>query len=553
MLYFIPAWYQENKWSESEQIWYVRRMHTEFDDTVKQIQLFHRSGAYPYQILLLSFAPNFRHFLHRQGMYHAPYWSCFDAIQCVRRKRARVLSFHDLAWPDGVEFLYSMFVIVAMLKGEKYAQIEFGEDGNPIQIDIYQEGRIGRRNLYDDRGFVSSSVIYKEGQPVYQDYFMESGIWKIRCFEEDGHVEMNPKCPTYLLQYGGREHERQFSRQSYISMDQVIQEVFGAYLQLTAREDIFCVAMHERHIQILSHVLERKKRILSFFADRYSVRRHPEAIGVVEDADYIIADSRENMERLHSESAGLLRKMTDITPFDSRVDFGISQQLHVQKIMVPVDGLREEIFRELIRNLGEYLKENEKARVHLFTRRAEWDRGRRLLEQTGEILSQAGLEPGWAIESSSKGTAENNVDQEDEIQIKFYVEQCVDELAVSKCMREQRVMVDLQDASEVYLQIMAISIGIPQIVNRNTEFVEHEKNGFVIKKTEDVKDILAYYLDSLANWNEAVVHSYELGKKYTTGRLLEKWREVIRFIGRDSRTAIGKERLERDIFPASGS
>ena len=37
MLYFIPAWYQQNKWRESEQSWHTRRMHTEFDDTVKQV------------------------------------------------------------------------------------------------------------------------------------------------------------------------------------------------------------------------------------------------------------------------------------------------------------------------------------------------------------------------------------------------------------------------------------------------------------------------------------------------------------------------------------
>ena len=105
MLYFIPAWYQQNQWCENEQRWTVRRMHTEFDDTVKQIQLFHRNKAYPYQIMLLSFAPNFRHFLHRQGMYRAPYWSCFDAMQEVRRKKAVVLSFHNLKWPEGIEFV----------------------------------------------------------------------------------------------------------------------------------------------------------------------------------------------------------------------------------------------------------------------------------------------------------------------------------------------------------------------------------------------------------------------------------------------------------------
>ena len=87
MLHFIPAWYQQGKWCENEQYWRVRRMYTEFDDTVKQVQLFHRSRAYPYQILLLGFSPNFRHFLHRQGVYRAPYWSCFDAIQEVRRKK----------------------------------------------------------------------------------------------------------------------------------------------------------------------------------------------------------------------------------------------------------------------------------------------------------------------------------------------------------------------------------------------------------------------------------------------------------------------------------
>ena len=75
MLHFIPAWYQQNKWCENEQYWYARRMRTEFDDTVKHIQLFHRSKAYEFQIMLLSFAPNFRlfctdkvFFVHHTGL-----------------------------------------------------------------------------------------------------------------------------------------------------------------------------------------------------------------------------------------------------------------------------------------------------------------------------------------------------------------------------------------------------------------------------------------------------------------------------------------------------
>lgn len=199
MLYFIPAWYQQNEWCENEQSWQVRRMHSEFDDTVKQVQLFQRNDICAYQLMLLGFSPNFRHFLHRQGVYRAPYWSCFDAIQEIRRKRAMVFSFHNLKWPSGVEFVYSLFVVLALLKGEKYAQIDFGEDGNPIRVDLYKGGKICRRNIYDDRGFVSSTIIYRDEKPLYQDYLMENGIWKMRCYQDDGHVSINPKHPEYLL------------------------------------------------------------------------------------------------------------------------------------------------------------------------------------------------------------------------------------------------------------------------------------------------------------------------------------------------------------------
>ena len=123
MLYFIPAWYLKNEWKEDEQFWYARRMKTETDDTVKQIQLFQRNSICEYKILLLSYAPNFRHFLHRQGVFRVPYWSVFDAIQEVQRKKQAVLSFHNLNWPKDIEFIYTPFSIAAMLNKEKYALI----------------------------------------------------------------------------------------------------------------------------------------------------------------------------------------------------------------------------------------------------------------------------------------------------------------------------------------------------------------------------------------------------------------------------------------------
>ena len=263
---------------------------------------------------------------------------------------------------------------------------------------------------------------------------------------------------------------------------------------------------------------------------------------MVEQADYIITDSQDNLNRIKTIVPKDLH-ITDITPFDSRVDFGISQQLNVQKILVPVDGMDEELFQVLIRKLGNYILRNDNARIHLFTRVADIARKNQLLENTRRALSEAGLEPGWATEETKNSAMENMLDTMDDVPVRFFVEQCVDELSVSKCIREQRLIVDMRENMEVYLQISGISMGIPQIVSQETQFVEHEKNGFILEEIENLPEAMAFYLENLTNWNEAMVFAYEIGKKYTTRVLIEKWKEVIDFVGSDSSITAGEDGL----------
>ena len=531
MLYFIPAWYKDREWCENEQSWRVKRMHTEFDDTVKQIQLFHRSKFCEYRIMLLGFAPNFRHFLHRQGVYRAPYWSCFDAIQEVRRKKAGILSFHDLNWPAGIEFLYSPFVVIAMLGTEKYAQIDFGEDGNPIWIELYQDGRICRRNLYDDRGFVSGTVLYQEGEPLYQDYLMENGMWKLRHYFEDGRVEINGRCPQYLLEYKGSTWTKPFSKTSYKCIEHVIYEVLDAYLALTDSRDIFCVAMHGLHMKLLGEALKSRKMILSFFRDRYQAGEGAKLLDMIQNADCVVADSREHAGRIRRQTGIAKERLKAIPPYDTRADEGISLQLGVQKILIPVDGLKPELFGRLIRILGWYIPKKKDAEVHLFTRDARYDRKQRLLEQVRMELKKEGLPAAWAAETEGEMMAENDLETGEKVPVYFFPEQCVDELSVSKCMREQWLLLELREVPEQFLQINAISFGIPQIVQKRTDFVEHNGNGMVIGSLDELPEALDYYLDELKHWNKARIFSYKISRKYTAERLLKMWGEVMDCVG----------------------
>lgn len=321
--------------------------------------------------------------------------------------------------------------------------------------------------------------------------------------------------------------------------------MLSSYISLTETQDIFCVAMHDRHAALLGEALRGKKLILSFFEDRFPVSAHSKALDMLSAADYIVVDSRKNANKLQQAVGKWFRNIMVIPPYDTRVDLSISGQFAVQKILVPVDDIEDEVFDALIHFLGKYLLLNEKARIHLLTRRSEYDRKQKVLEHVRKVLGGEGLEEDWAAMEEDKGqVAENDLDPEESVPVKFFVEQCMDELSISKCMREQRVLVDLRKVPELFLQITAISIGIPQIVRTRTEFVEHGKNGFVLKRIKNLPEVLNYYLDGMSGWNRARVYSYELVREYSTEQLLDKWGEVLESVGGDSYLTVGRKRLE---------
>lgn len=576
MLYFIPAWYKQNMWCENEQQWYKRRLKSEFDETIKQITLFHRNVDRPYRILVLGYSPNFRHFLHRQGMYRSKYWSCFDAIAQVRRKKVAVLSYHDIKWSKGLEFVYSPFSIIALQGDVKYAQVEFGEDGNPISIDMFEAGKICRRNYYDDRGFVSSTIIYENGIEQYQDFLMENGIWKIREYKNDGHVIVNQTCPNYDVVpdakngKAGEPVEMRFTRAEYDSLEAIIEEVFASYVNLTRQNDSFFVAMHPLHISVAEHVLKEKRVIATFFENRFDFAQISRAADFLEQTENIITDSDYTTKLIMANLSGrydtnadsqagsaqeageiaadkisvnnkpFRLHITDIPPYDTRMDFGISSQLRVQNILVPVDGLTEDAFAWIIKGLADYLTINDLARVHFFTRDASWGREDAIKNDTAELLDSMGYDSrlvtgdgeaalGFGGSGADDSAEDEPEDVEKPVEQRFFVDVCVDERDISKCINEQRVILDMRGTMDVFVYVTAISKGVPRISMSADQFLIPGKNGMVIDDFSDIGRCLTYYLDSFENWNQALVECYELGQKYTTSVLLKKWRKVLNF------------------------
>lgn len=508
MIYFVPAWWKTNEWVEDDRPWYNERSRTETDDTVKQVQLFHRNNICDYLLVVLNYAPNLRHFLHRQSIFRAKYWSLFDSIQCIASTKPNMVSYRSLNWPEDAEFVYSMFAVIVMVKGKKYAQIDFGEYGNMTQISFFDKDKIVEINNYDDRGFVSSTISYEKGRKL-QKFYDEAGTWKI-CIVNDGEVLINPKANFYVI--SGVFYT--FNELRYSDMDALITEVFFSFIYNTQPSDIFCAAASNEHSNVINYLLRERKLIYSVFGGRLCSEDD------LKDAKCIIADSEENYKLLIENKNLKKNYIVDLTPYDTRVDRNISNRLRVQNILIPVDLLKWEKLYEIVANIAPYLVKNDNARIHFYTRSSDIKIKNEILEYVGKVLKANGYPEEWATSRF-----------EDEV--KFSVDRCINEIQTNKCLKEQRLFLDLAEEPDLFLQISCISLGIPQILSISNKYMKNYFNGRVNRSIKRLDKDVSYYLENLANWNVAMVNSYKLGKEFSKDVLVEKWKGVIRRVGRN--------------------
>lgn len=159
------------------------------------------------------------------------------------------------------------------------------------------------------------------------------------------------------------------------------------------------------------------------------------------------------------------------------------------------------------------------------------------MEKSRRALEKAGLDPELA--GDDKGVSENLIDSVGQVRSVFSVAQCVDEMSVSRTLREQRRVVDLQQIPDQFLQIAAMSMGIPQITAMETDYMKDGRNGLVIRDIVDLPDALDTFLSSIANYNKAQIASYDLGDQFTTDKLVKAWKEVLQSV-EDNSTAAGQ-------------
>ena len=60
-----------------------------------------------------------------------------------------------------------------------------------------------------------------------------------------------------------------------------------------------------------------------------------------------------------------------------------------------------------------------------------------------------------------------------------------------------------------------------------SDYVEHQKNGFVISEISDLSAAIEFYFDGLSNWNEALIYAVQKMSDYTSGKIIDQWKQML--------------------------
>lgn len=517
MYYFIPSWYaSDESWKMPVSEWYRVGKESEFDDTINHISMF-RSEGVKAEIISLGYGPQARYFLHRQGIWPISNWNIFDRLQSISGDTPCSFSYRDLNWPENIEWVFTPFIVAGYVDGELYTEVEFGQHGNLLLINLFSEGKICETLYIDDRGFLSSIMKWNGIKPGEQLFY-----------NRKGELQFTVKYPEKSVVVE-RSSEYRTRRNNYAVIDDLIKEVLKAKMsQLNVKKDVVHIAADERHNRMVMEAAKGCVMVMSFYGDRYNIENKESLKKDTQDASLIITDTEQLASRIN-EKVNVGSRIMDISPFDTRLSLGKSQQIRELKVFFPQDGMIEPIRSRGIMQMLSLLQEDERIVLIVGTKDTTEAGLRKLKDEMKEKAASLEGTPIYVYDDEGQIAAGENEAQEedDKREPQIFIQTYTNESDVMTILKDIRLIVDIRDDPDQYIQIAGISAGIPQINYRTTRYIEDQKNGYMIHNIVHLKEAMSYYLQGLAHWNEALVYCVSQAEKYTAGTLVSNMRKRI--------------------------
>ncbi|MDC2844417.1 accessory Sec system protein Asp1 [Limosilactobacillus mucosae] len=514
MKYFVPAW--QNELDD----WAFAVDHLKFDDAINNLKIFMRNDA-QCGAIVSEYVPQLTAQLNEAGLAPDTLLTVFDLVQGVGDTQARqILDLPDFKWPRGTWFEYDPFRVVAYCDDQKIAQVIFNARGQILRIERFEHGRHFQDLIMDSRGWVSCLQNYDEQAQLIERLFLNpAGSWRVKERVADGRVFVNP---WFAKDFNKAEYQ---DRQALI--DDFLPQLIKQNLDVKQDEIIFTAA-------------DQQRAKLSFFKSFKTAvvisRWHTFANFLPRLGDFtgkLVTDSAAVDARVH-ELLGDDGETLLLPIFSAQFHLGHSQEQLEQTILLVVNDLTSAELRDVLARL---LARLDQARFNENLKLVSYDDD--LLSHAEEIIKEFAQDryplvmlnptPEQLKPNADVQDADLTPDMED-LQtaqpIPINTKRITRPKDLLTILDTTRVLVDLSAAPDDFIQMAAVSVGVPQINRAASELVTHQQNGLRIKQLSQLDQALDYYLGSMKHWNEALVSSVALINRYSDEMIMNAWQNL---------------------------
>lgn len=527
--YFIPDWTTSSGNLESDYMMNI-------------IQLF-KNNREPYHLLLLEHIPFLRYQMHAYELEVAQMTSLYDRLQDIQKTNGFPLDVDDLPLALNVEKVYTPFGITLIKENQPFGEIRFNSFGFAEQMSIMTEPY--RQILFfDDRGFISAKSFQNDkGEQVKKIYYNESGMEKcVEYFGENPHVELvNPR-------------KSGLKKSQYRSMDELLLEMMNQFqLNLEPEDQTICLT-NERSLRLVK-TNEERKRVIQIVSDahRLSTCASDEKAALWAGENKIITDSTSNQTALFSlmKQSGVndLSRIQRIPIYTTSFQLGNSNSIPQLVLYWNAGELNEDVRRihhlllqKVIQNdrydliietttfqsevvLREAQKELVDTHFGVDSESEEYQKVLKYFEaKKAKKLFKTDEE---AIEEIRESKNWRNLVEAVDVNFRIHFRLDSHLTTIRQDFNETRLYIDLSAEVDVQKQALAVSAGIPQLVRKKTDYVDDQKNGQIIGQIRELDAAIAFYMDDLNNWNQALVENISYIERFSEENIIKQWRELL--------------------------
>lgn len=522
MFYIIPSWDSQT-------------LNIDYDYLLNKMLMFEEEGV-PYLIMGETFNPMLTLQLNKFGLINAKVWQAFDAIQNVHLTVGKPLSFEDIPMPSQVEQVYSPHGISLMRGDHLVAFAEMFADIALQKITYYRDDGsqfIDHVDFFDARGFLTRRYYVDVNQ-----------VRLVELYNPFGEVVLTvDETKNGLVTIYQKHH---FAKDHYASLTDLVIEVSRRFLWETDGSAEIISAVDDQ-FSSLTAAIELDHPVCNVITETSPDDEIKKALTLSSNPK-VLAPSEQRLAKITAfcQDLGLTNVQSKfVPPYPTEFDLGISNSLATQIIFWHVEQMDHKRAAKLAETLVKLVVDSEDEEllvnavdqgtyemirktaiqwverqfdVSINSEELAWVRTY-LEARSNHQLSQDMIKeaeersqlPNWQnLVDATLALAKLHFDQAD--QMSFYDE----------ALKRARLLVDLSPTPSPYLQAKAISFGIPQINAVKTSFVTDRKNGIILKRDRKLDRAVNYFLDTLDNWNLAVVEDVKKMGEFSKSTLISQ-------------------------------